>query len=308
MERGLVISLFIMNRLILLIMLLFAAFTVRAQTQQDNTVVSLIAGETPIEQQLTYAQKKAVKTLIVTGTLQPADYEYLRTTLMKQLSELNLKDAAIDTIPAKAFEGADAGSWNKMKLVCPKSLKHISEHAFNEAGCIECVLDGKFPTLGNYYRNSEDERHGLSSDIFFVPSENNEYLKLEDGILLSEDGAVLYNTPPSFKDLMGVKVINERLLEGCSFLTVFVIPETCDSIGNRAFAHTVRLAVSSWGYWTYGELKCKAKNPPKLGEDVFVDTDFLELGVPFGSEELYRNAYGWKNFKHIYGTDVFINT
>ena len=90
-------------------------------------------------------------------------------------------------------------------------------------------------------------------------------------------------------------------------MTVFVIPETCDSIGDRAFAHTIRLAVSSWGYWTYGELKCKAKNPPKLGEDVFVDTDFLELGVPFGSEELYRNAYGWKKFKHIYGTDVFIN-
>lgn len=94
------------------------------------------------------------------------------------------------------------------------------------------------------------------------------------------------------------KKIGQGAFMGHELLAKVILPETLEEIEARAFYNCKSLRL----------IECKALVPPVLGEDVFtvhIHDNTLPLQertvvvVPKGSLEAYRNAPGWKEFKHI---------
>lgn len=94
------------------------------------------------------------------------------------------------------------------------------------------------------------------------------------------------------------KKIGRQAFMGHELLAKVTLPETLEEIEARAFYDCKSLRL----------IECKAQVPPVLGEDVFtvrIHDNTLPLQeravvvVPNGTLEAYRNAPGWKEFKHI---------
>ena len=97
-----------------------------------------------------------------------------------------------------------------------------------------------------------------------------------------------------------VKKIGRHAFYGHDLLAIVVIPENVEEIEYKAFSGCEGLRV----------IECEAKVPPVLGTDVFklnysrIDRSLplqerVVLVVPAGSLEAYRNAPGWKDFRHM---------
>ncbi len=94
------------------------------------------------------------------------------------------------------------------------------------------------------------------------------------------------------------KKIGRQAFMRHELLAKVTLPETLEEIEARAFYDCKSLRL----------IECKAQVPPVLGEDVFtvsIHDNTLPLQertvvvVPKGTLEAYRNAPGWKEFKHI---------
>lgn len=82
----------------------------------------------------------------------------------------------------------------------------------------------------------------------------------------------------------------------CDSLTSITIPDTVNSIGNRAFSNCNDLS----------RVYCMATTPPKLGINAFDENHsrFI-IYVPSESVELYKSAPNWNNYaKMIIGYDL----
>ena len=292
--------------------------SVNAQTEQSEVRVSVCVGEERLENLLTDSQKDSVTHLTITGTMAEEDYAFIRRNRLKRIEELNFRDADIDTIPPHAF---DMNWWDfnmDLTIVLPKSLKYLSDYSLcillNRNKCTY-VFTGDYPNVGNNVYNSGKEDYEYTIRIF-VPSEDNPFLKKEDQFLYSYDGSKLYLADGFSEEIAyGTKIINGRAFENMFVhYSTLVIPETVDSIGDRAFAGLKIGSVTSNGFYCWGYITCLATNPPKLGKDVFYISypwfnmfeDYgMVLYVPDGSEDLYRAAEGWKDFWKIYPQSEF---
>lgn len=94
------------------------------------------------------------------------------------------------------------------------------------------------------------------------------------------------------------KKIGRQAFMRHELLAKVTLPETLEEIETRAFYECKSLRL----------IECKAQVPPVLGKDVFtvsIHDNTLPLQertvvvVPKGTLEAYRNAPGWKEFKHI---------
>ncbi len=96
------------------------------------------------------------------------------------------------------------------------------------------------------------------------------------------------------------KKIGRRAFEGHELLAKVTLPETLEEIETRAFydCNSLRL------------IECKAQVPPVLADDAFATSKRMHdhtlplqeravVVVPKGTLDAYRNAPGWKEFKHI---------
>lgn len=288
---------------------------------QSEVRASVCVGDERLDNLLTEEQKNSVTHLTVTGTLQDEDYACLRTMLGKSLTELDLHDADIDTIPAHALESR---IWYRdITIILPAKLKYLSDYSLClRDGTFTIVFTGDYPAMGNNVYHCESHENRYNCEFKYVASDDNPNLKGKDGFLYSSDGTKLYvgSNSRAFENQeieYGTKIINEKAFESKPILySILVIPETLDSIGDRAFADWSIAEMTTCGHYSWGYLTCLAVNPPKLGKDVFACSEtqygpyiFEEYGlvlyVPDGSEELYRAAEGWKNFWKIYPISEF---
>ena len=96
-----------------------------------------------------------------------------------------------------------------------------------------------------------------------------------------------------------VRTIGRRAFDRQELLSHVVLPEKLEKIEDQAFFYCEGLRI----------IECEPKIPPVLGKDVFKVTSGGTRGLPLqervlvivpkGSLEAYRNAPGWKEFKHI---------
>ena len=284
-----------------------------AQARPDS--VSVHAGQKPLVELLTDEQKETIKYLTVTGKLLDEDYKYIRESLIVKLKELNLRDADIDTIPEKAFKCNESCDKSNLldNLLLPQKIAHISDGAFFEQQIRNFIITGNFPTLGNNVFREEPYNN-------YMPqiSKDNHNLKIQNGFIYSFDGSILYYyyiTDNDLDDLTypnkKLKTISANAFEGLPIHRM-TIPETVDSIGNRAFAYVSK----EWytGVQSGDEsVNCCALVPPRLGQNVFLNSDLIRctMYVPEESLELYKAADGWKDL-HLEGktfpTNNIINT
>ncbi len=295
----------------LYLFILYVVLSLQSVSAQKGTSVSVHVDGERLENLLTAEQKKTVRDLRITGRLHADDYAYLRNSLFEQLDTLNLRDADIDTIPVRAFYGNYRK--DEMKVFLPMKLEHISDSAFCTFSInYTLVLSGKYPTLGHnvYTAEMEDISNGVDIEL----SDDNAYCKKVGDCIYSSDGTIAYyynvfgHGPEHYyviAEIMdGTKVIYGHALENRNGYLSILIPETVDSIGDRAFANRQFVIPiptrSDWNFAHAGSIYCYAKVPPKLGKEVFYnkyfDNDWFCVFVPDESEEVYRGAEGWKEF------------
>ena len=268
--------------------------TVKAQTEVR---ASVCVGEQRLADLLTEEQKNTVTHLTITGTMAEEDYAFIRSNRLKKLSELNFRDADIETLPAHAFdfEWGDSYNGNILKVILPPSLKHVSDYGL----CVrrnhcDFVLTGKFPTLGkNVYRSDiVDDSYVRRASV--TSESGNDFIKQQDGALFSPDGTILYFVPyyDGFVVPQGTKIIYGNAFEGMCPLLID-LPEEIDSIGSRAFANLEWNALTCMYCDPLGYMICRASTPPKLGEDVFNEDIYNFVHVPDESVEMYETTEGW---------------
>ena len=308
-----------MKRTILSFTILLLTFFSTVSAQNDVSV-SVCVGKQRLADLLTEEQKNSVTHLTITGTMTEEDYAFIRTNRLKRIVELNLRDADIETLPEHAFDfdwGAyDSYSSFKKTIVLPVKLKYLSDYSLCTSHC-ECtyILTGDYPKLGfNVY--CYDRRTHIYKYIY--PSEDNAFLKSDEYFVYSKDGTKMYyyNDNLNFEvtDIAyGTRTISSNAFENAMTSFHLTIPETVDSIGDRAFAE-VRTFMTINGYYEWGYIICLAKNPPKLGKDAFLiykKNDYfgmnrgLVLYVPDESVELYKKTDGWNIFEYIYPISEF---
>ena len=290
-----------MKQLLYTLLTLLAALQ-PAMAQEDNTHVTVNVDGTPLESLLTEEQKAQVTHLTITGTLAEDDYAVLRSMLTNQLEEINLRDADIDTIPANAFSHEPVNDYEAKNIVLPTALKHISANAFPKPGNLSAEsvyiwLSGGFPTLGET---------AIGRHCSVRLTEDNEECKAQGEFIMSTDGETLYYLQADYDFLkiqipVGTKSIWANVFENVSAVR-FIMPETVENIGDRAFANYEVIAVTS-PYADPPVFICKAANPPKLGKNVFLsdylDASVTEVLVPKESIPLYKQAEGWKDIRFI---------
>ncbi len=294
-----------MKHLILtLAMLAVCLHTVEAQDK-----ITIHVDARPLAELITAEQQKSLQTLNITGKLSEEDYAFIRNNSLPQLKALNLREADIETIPAKAFYNYDKDNYKECQITLPEELEYIGDSAFFEAN-VNLVLTGKFPKRGVNTTFREWEI------VTITLTEDNEYCKLHTSgmswpynynYILSLDGKVLYYANDAFEEIIpeGVEIIAERAYEGrvCSDI---LFPKSLKEIGDYAFSYIFLNWVEDGR--DKADFKFSSEEPPTLGKEAFSHmrgVDEYGSGLPtLHIPETWKNPYiqqeeQWKIFKDV---------
>ena len=84
-----------------------------------------------------------------------------------------------------------------------------------------------------------------------------------------------------------LKTIGKEAFCACNAMTTIDLPAALESIGESAFSGCSNLAT----------VTCLATTPPTLGENAFSNcADGLQILVPFGSVDAYKQASVWSEY------------
>lgn len=200
----------------------------------------------------------------------------------------------IRTIPARCFEGCDnlksitfhgglkfiengAFRWTRSleELQLPSSVKFIGEYAFDQSGLVSIEISKDIETIGQgAFRNCKNlksvtfsgHRLGEIQGYSFENCESLQYISL----------------PP------GIHSILSYAFKGAG-LRHIVLPYTIEKIYSYAFIETAIVRID-----------CHAVKPPATGK-LFTtdDAQRIELHVPRGSLEAYKESSPWKYISTI---------
>ena len=196
-------------------------------------------------------------------------------------SDCSIKEVIIEDGVEKIGSGAFYDCSKLKSVTLPVSLEKIGEY--------------RFESLFNGCRELERVRLGNDNETYYC--NGNVLLEKETRTVIDGwgiDNCYVGNGYVRWK----AKKIGQRAFEGHELLAKVTLPETLEEIEARAFYDCKSLRL----------IECKTLVPPVLGEDVFtvrIHDNTLPLQertvvvVPKGTLDAYRNAPGWKEFKHI---------
>lgn len=212
-----------------------------------------------------------------------------------------LKDIKLSDNLKLIGSGAFSSCKNIHSLTFPVKLEYIKEEAFMgtslaEVDLSQCCL---LKSIGEWS---------------FADNKKLESVMLPETLESLGDGAFFYDTA-----LLKVTIpynitrINDFLFSKCSAMnSEKILPENITEIGNYAFFNWDNLSKFYFpaSVEKIGDNAFEANNsvsmftiqavtPPELGENVFagINQPAIPLVVPDGSEELYKNASQWKEFR-----------
>lgn len=221
--------------------------------------------------------------LTLRGSMNDADFYFIRDYL-RELQTLDIKDAKLDSIPAKALYGR----FSLENVILPKEVEYVGDSAIYLDWSV--TLTGKFPKIG------------VSSFRTLLVSSDNEYCKMMDKIICSMDSKILYFANPFYRSIEipeGIEQIFSRAFDHAQFTSV-TFPSTLRSIQENAFSNISRNTGSYPDISEYPFIFTSAA-APALDGNVFTDKVFSEftLVVPDAkSAQTYKEADPqWSNFK-----------
>ena len=116
-------------------------------------------------------------------------------------------------------------------------------------------------------------------------------IHLPEGIETISNYAFAYLGTETINIPSTVKNIGSYAFNSCYLTGKIIFPEGIVSIGEKAFYE---------GNVTLTQITCLANSPIAISENVFNSTTYTKtLNVPSGSQSLYAEATGWKNFSNI---------
>lgn len=227
-----------------------------------------------------------------------------------RVMKLDMKNAAVDSIPAKAFYALHIHNYQKLHIVFPESLTYVGDSAF--ADCkkwffyFDFEFTGPFPKIGKEPCSAENIENTtlchwkVSADNAYcveVEEEDVEYWGIYSADK-KEFHAKSVAAHWRFEVLPGTEIISDNAFSYRELSDEVVIPESVEYIGNYAF-ESIRLFISSNDDVFKLGIICMRNEPPMLGKEVFANNEYFSryiyIFVPDESVELYRNAEGWKD-------------
>ena len=142
-----------------------------------------------------------------------------------------------------------------------------------------------------------------------------EELYLPPSVKILEDGVLQECKYLRLVKLSAVETMGKECLKGCPSYAWAILPETLRTMGEGCFDDCTNLAEVAlpWreikmdgcfnGCPSIKRIAVLATEPYPFPDNSFRDVDrtMCTLAVPEGSEEKYRNADGWKEFRNIVG-------
>lgn len=192
--------------------------------------------------------------------------------------------AILEEIDSLAFEGAGMGSSGMGSFYLPPKLKKIVPDAFHLANVARIIVDEANPYFSN-------------DSYALVLNKNKTSL-----VMLSNIQSPITQNLLPFPETM-VKLepgsITTRPHEVGRYYYSVEIPATVVEM-EGAFCDCENI----------GDITCLAVVPPVITDSTFNDKIFenfpeIKLYVPEGTEELYRNAPGWRRFPEIIGDQEY---
>ena len=226
-----------------------------------------------------FASCRELQKVVIPGNVKSVESSAFWSCMIEEV----VVEDGVETIEARAF----AACRNLREVSLPASLKK-----FGETGRFNAGVFPYCPELRRVKMASGNEKYYCNG---------NSIVEKESLTLIDGWGAGKCNLRNGYVKLRPKKIA-ESAFSGHEYITYIIIPETVEEIDRNAFAGCIGLHT----------VVCAAAVPPVLEEDAFPlkggmynhDLPLMErcvLVVPEGSLEAYRNAPGWKEFKHIKG-------
>ena len=282
-----------MKKYILIALVALASTSLHAQ----ETKLTLEAIPGKLAEQLTQEQMETVTELTLTGEMYNCDFYTIRDK-MPGLTFLDLKEAMADTIPGKGLEYT-----NLSKIVLPKNLSVIEDHAFSNSQLNDIIWSRYPENIGDHlffgciylesFSVTEDSENCTSQDGILFSKDFKELL-LYPLRILSGNGNIAYVIPE------GVEIIKQKAFMDTQIYEI-TLPESLKKIEDKSFWVEIRIPTGG-GYGRESGLYqviCLSPDPPlcegdplRLRENIAMP----QLTVPAGSEELYQADPYWGEF------------
>ena len=137
-------------------------FSINLFAQENGNVTVPLGEGASLESLLAGYENESIKSVVITGTPTLDDYAYMRTQEffnksgyvedVGRVMKLDMKNAAVDSIPAKAFYALEIGNYRKLHIVFPESLTYVGDSAFADCKMwhfnFEFEFTGPFPKIG----------------------------------------------------------------------------------------------------------------------------------------------------------------
>lgn len=147
-------------------------------------------------------------------------------------------------------------------------MNQFMKHDIHLPSTLKKLYSGSFESINSAHVN-------LPEGLEIIPAYLFNDAKLQDTIVIPNS----------------VIQIQEAAFANCKYLTAVVLPAHLEEIQNNAFENCHSL----------NYIRCLSSTPPVLDGSAFngVEKNNFTVVVPEGSEDAYRNADGWKEFKRI---------
>lgn len=214
---------------------------------------------------------RKLKSVVVPGNVKEIGFDAFTACAMEELVVEN----GVEVIGAAAFSSCSA----LRRAVLPASLTRIGGSLFRNCSRLEWVdLD------------NENEHFYCNGYVLVDKKERT---------LIDGWGMDVCYASNGYRKFTTRKIVS-RAFEGHKYISTLVLPESVGEIESKAF-------YSCNGLRT---IECRAMVPPLLGDDVFAAgfssrkwalplQERVVVVVPKGALDAYRNAPGWKDFKHM---------
>ncbi len=256
-------------------------------------------------------------------TSQNSSYPYWSTTITTANIPASVTYNSLPYSVTSIGDAAFVDCYNLTSVTIPNSVTSIGDYAFGSCSGLTSV------TIPNSITSIGDGAFGDCTSLTSVTIPNsvtsigNEAFRGCSGLTsvtipnsVTSIGRSAFNACISLTTITipySVTSIGDYAFCDCSGMTSITIPNSVTSIGVNAFCDctgltsiTIPNSVTRIGwsafYKCYGltSITCEAMTPPTCGEDAFEEVPkSIPLYVPFGSEDAYQNATGWKYFDNI---------